>query len=105
MRFLGRDQKQCDTDVKLRPQPLVSVALPDENSSSQAMLPLSDECRPRPGHEDNADSDDEEMFLLQQCLQDLLIRKKNMRKQSIIQNLRLQTEAKEAELNELRSIE
>ena len=70
MRFLGRDQRQCDPDVKLRPQPSVSVALPEENSCSQATLSLSDECRPRsrPSYEDNADSDDEEILLLQQRL-------------------------------------
>ena len=105
MRFLGRDRRQCDPDVKLRPQPSVSVALPEENSCSQATLSLSAECRHRPSYEDNADSDDEEILLLQQRFQDLSIREKNMRKQSIIQNLRLQTEAKEAEPNELHSIE
>ena len=107
MRFLGRDRRQCDPDIKLRPQPSVSVALPEENSCSQATLSLSDKCRPRsrPSYEDNADSDDEEILLLQQCLQDLSIREKNMCKQSVIQNLRLQIEAKEAELNQLHLIE
>ena len=54
LKFLGRERRQCDSDVKLRPQPFVSVALPDENSGSQATLSLSDECRPRPSHEVNA---------------------------------------------------
>ena len=105
MRFLGRNRRQCGPNVKLRSQPSVSVALPDENSSSQATSSLSDECSPRPiGLEllmKNADSEDEEIRLLQQRLQDLSIREENTRKENIIRNLRLQIEAKEAKLNKL----
>ena len=75
---------------------IIAVALLDENSGSQATLSLSDECRPRHSHEVNADSNDEEILLLQQRLHDLLIREENMQKQSIIRNLRLQIETKEA---------